>query len=81
MTIEGRSNPKINALSAKMKAARAGTKTVDQVADLDCDLAHYCVNGCCPHEADMGNDGDWVCCDEDQAPHICASGDGSLCDS
>merc|ERR1712179_747510 len=40
------------------------------VEKVGCDVEHYCPNGCCSHETDMGNDGDWVCCGN--YPVICA---------
>ena len=52
-----------------------------QVADADdCDVDggdgndYWCpeTDTCCRHPADNGNDGDWVCCDADQAPYVCA---------
>merc|ERR1711909_207015 len=65
---------------AKMnKVAKMGHQAtlVQKVMD-DCDFAHWCPNGCCDEETDMGNDGDWTCCAN--PAYICAV-DADTCDS
>merc|ERR1711894_675591 len=52
---------------AKMAQVKNQETVVEKVG---CDVEHYCPNGCCSHETDMGNDGDWVCCGN--YPVICA---------
>merc|ERR1712110_936635 len=47
------------------------------VQKVGCDIEHVCPNGCCDHETDMGNAGDWTCCAN--YPVICAV-DADTCD-
>merc|ERR1712140_164914 len=68
-TMEARSP--LTKMAKMTKMAQMGNQAalVENV-NVGCDTAHWCPNGCCTHETDMGNDGDWTCCA--YMPNICA---------
>merc|ERR1712179_183082 len=61
---------------AKMTKMQNQAALVQKV--MDCDYEHWCPNGCCDHETDMGNAGDWTCCAN--PTYICAV-DVDTCDN